>query len=230
MAWTTTRRVTELTQAPPQSESEAQKKARTRKDKALVAAITALLTAGAVGFGLMVGIRSALIAWGLPIEIASWLADMASTETKPPDLGLGPIGPMQKAEHRQAYAWRAIYVWSAAERLLAAKDLAHAEKVERGYFYRHVAAEERRDRAAALVDITSKLLGDRTEEQTIEHIPLLGWRAVIDNRTTPECKWANGRNFRADSIPIIGIPGSVHFRCRCSAGPALKGAPLIPSA
>ena len=219
-----------MTLVPPQSESDAQKKARTRKDKALVAALVALFASGAVGYGLMVEIRAALISWGLPVEMASWLANLTSSETKLPDLGLGAVGPMQKLEERQAFAWRGIYIWSAAERLLDAAHTAHAERVERGYFFRHVAAEERRIRAAALVDVTSRLLGDRTEEQTVERVPLLGWRSVVDQRTTPECRWANGKNFRADRIPVIGVPGAVHPRCRCTSGPPIRGAALIPSA
>lgn len=214
--------------APSNAQAAAQAQARTRRDRALVAAVIALLAAGAVGYGLFLGIASALQAWGLSIEAAKWLADLVSTQTSPPDLGLGEEGPMQKAEDRQAFAWRAIYALAAAERLAEADDLTHAEEVERGYFDRHLSAEARRDRASALVDVTSRLLGDRTEEQT-EKVPLLSWHAVVDARTTPECAWANGKNFRADRIPIIGIPGSVHPRCRCTSGPALPGAPLIPS-
>lgn len=225
-----TRQEMALTPAPRPSEGSAQQKARTRRDKRLIAAIIALFAAGATGYGLMVGIRAALVTWGLDLEIAVWLSELASTHTQTPDLGLGAIGPMQKAEERQAFAWRAIYILGACERLHEAKDLEHAETVERGYFARHIAAEERRARAAALVDITARLLGDRTEEQQSEKIPLLGWRAVIDARTTPECAWANGKNFRADRIPIINVPGATHPRCRCTSGPPLPGAPLIPSA
>ena len=217
-----------MTQAPRPSEGDAQQRARTKRDKALVAAIIALLAAGAVGYGLLLGIRVALIAWGLAPEAADWLANLVSDQTEAPDLGFGAPGPMEEAEAIQARAWRAIYALGAAQRLFEDEDLAHAEGVEEGYFARHLAAEGRRQRAAALVDITRQLLGDRTEEQQGE-VPLLGWRAVLDQRTTPECAWANGQNFRADRMPIIGLPGSVHPRCRCTSGPAIPNAPLIPS-
>jgi hypothetical protein len=46
---------------------------------------------------------------------------------------------------------------------------------------------------------------------------------------TPECRWANGRNYRADQMPVIGFPGAVHARCRCAASFPLPGAPLLPS-
>ncbi len=219
--------MTALTQAPPPSEGVAQAKARTRKQKQLVTALVALFSAGTVGYGLLIGIRAALLTYGVPVEIATWLAQMSSTRTSFPDLGLGAIGPMQRAEERQALAWRAIYILGAADRLTEALDLIHAQHVEEGYFERHVLAEERRIRAAALVDVTNRLLGDRIEER--DKVPLLGWRSVIDNRTTPECAWANGRNFRADRLPVIGIPGGVHPRCRCTSGPPVKGAALIPS-
>jgi SPP1 gp7 family putative phage head morphogenesis protein len=216
------------TPAPRPSEGNEQDRARTRRDKALVKAIIALLAAGAEGYGLVVGIRAALITWGLPIEVAAWLADLVSSQTEPPDLGYGTPGPMALAEETQARAWRAIYALGAAQRLSETEDLDRAEHVEEGYFARHLAAEERRQRAATLVDITNNLLGDRTEEQEGK-VPLLGWRAVIDARTTPECSWANGQNFRADKMPVIGLPGSVHPRCRCTSGPSIPGAPLIPS-
>lgn len=225
-----TPRETALTTAHPPSEKSAQQKAQNRKDKALIAAIVALFASGAAGYGLLVGMRAALRAWGLPIEIAEWLSNLAAEDTTTPDLGIGEPGPLQKLEAQQAPLWRALYVWGAAERLLSSPDLVRAERAEVGYFARQLAAEARRARAAALVDLTSRLLGDRVEEQPDEHVPLLGWRAVIDDRTTPACRWANGRNFRADRIPIIGFPGAVHPRCRCTSGPPIKGAPLILSA
>ncbi len=218
-----------LTTAHPQSKEAADRQARRKKDKALIAAIVALFASGALGYGLLVGIRAALIQWGASEEIAAWLAALASTHAEPPDLGLGAPGPMQRQEVKQGHVWRAVYIWGAIERLTRADDLAHAQRLEHGYFLQQVAAEERRARAAALVDMTSRLLGDREEEQLDGRVPLLGWRATIDDRTTPECRWANGRNFRADRIPAIGLPGSVHPRCRCTSGPPVKGAPLMPS-
>ncbi len=191
--------------------------------------IIAAFAANAVGFGLMLTFRMALLEWGLKYEAAEWLAALASTKTEPEHLDIGPVGPMQKHEIKQSHAWRAFYILAAAERLSRTDDLAHAEKVEEGYFARHVAAEWRRQRAAALVDVTQRLLDDRTEEAPTTGPPLLGWRAVLDDRTTPECRWADGKNFRADQIPAIGIPGSVHPRCRCTSGPPIKGAALIPS-
>ncbi len=197
---------------PPPDEGTVQERAKTQRDRRLLRAVTALFAAGAVGYGLMLGIRAALELWGLPVEVAVWLANLTSQEIPEPDLGTGPPGPMRRHEFKQAAAWRALYIVGAAQRLAAAKDVQHAEDVEEGYFERQVAAEARRDRAAALSDVAAKLLNDRTEEQT-DKVPLLGWRAVIDDKTTPACRWANGMNYRADRIPVIGLPGAVHPRC-----------------
>ncbi len=212
-----------MTPAPLESD---ERQVRTKKDRKLVAAIVALLLAGALGYGLMLEIRVALEEWGLEPEAAAWLATLVSERVAVPIEEVP--GPMELEEVNQEYAYRATYIFGAAERLESAPDLEHAEQVEKGYFDRHLAAQERRLRAASLVDHTSRLLGDRTEEQS--RVPLLGWRTVIDFKTTPACRWANGRNFRADQLPIIGVPGSVHPRCRCTAGPPIAGAPLIPSA
>ncbi len=215
------------TAAPRPSEGTPANRERTKRDKVLIAAILGLFSAGATGYGMLLGMRAALVVWGLDPEVAAWLGALASEHLEPPPLDLGPPGPMEQHEAKQAPLWRAIYILGAAQRLSAADDLDRAETVEQGYFDRQVAAEARRDRASALVDMTSRLLSDRTEEQA--RIPLLGWRAVLDDKTTPECRWANGQNFRADRVPIIGVPGAVHPRCRCTAGPPIKGAPLIPS-
>ncbi len=192
--------------------------------------IVALYSNGAVGYGLFISVRGLLEAWGLGSERADWLANLAAKEIHVPDLGVTTVGDVAKAQLRQNYLWRATYILAAAERLRDAKDVAHAETVEQGYFMRHLAAEERRLRAATLVDIAATLLNDRKEEQPHPDVNLLSWRAVIDDKTTPECRWCNGRNFRADSIPMYGVPGSVHPRCRCTVGPPIPGAPLIPSA
>ena len=212
----------------PQASATAQT-AQTRKQKKALVALVALFSSGAVGYGLMLGIRTVLMGLGLSTEIAHALANLASSKTDFPNFDVGEIGPMQKLERRQSLAWRALYVIAAAERLHDAQDFERAFQREHSYFLRHLAAEERRLRAAALVDVASRLLDDRTEEQETSKVPLLGWRSVIDQRTTPECKWANGQNFRADRIPVIGLPGAVHPRCRCTSGPPVEGAPLLPS-
>jgi hypothetical protein len=80
----------------------------------------------------------------------------------------------------------------------------------------HVAAARRRDDAASAVDAAAH-----------EHGDLLGWQTVLDERTTPECRAANGLNFYADDPPAIGAPGTVHGFCRCVAVGPFDGAGLV---
>jgi hypothetical protein len=90
---------------------------------------------------------------------------------------------------------------------------------ERRYFGQHRDAIWQRAQAAMNVDMAAWNYGD-----------LLGWRTVLDSRTSADCRAANGANFYASSPPLIGYPGSVHPHCRCYAGPPRIGARMLPSA
>lgn len=90
---------------------------------------------------------------------------------------------------------------------------------ERRYFGQHRDAIWQRSMAAMNVDMAARDYGD-----------LLGWRTVLDSRTSADCRAANGKNFYASSPPLIGYPGSVHPHCRCYAGPPRIGARMLPSA
>lgn len=191
--------------------------------------LTAVLGAGVTGYGGALQVTGLLmqIIPAVPENLARFLATMASGGNLPGDLGV-PGGPAQTIEERDAAAWLALYLVAAVLRLgeaatAGAAALEEAKLAEERFFELHLRAEERRMRAAALVDMASHLNTDR------EPRDLLGWRAVIDAKTTPECRAANGCNFRADRMPAIGWPGSVHRACRCSAGPPVPGAPLLPS-
>jgi SPP1 gp7 family putative phage head morphogenesis protein len=212
----------------------------------LAALILAGGAVGYVGIGAVTQLLS-LLSPAVPIRLANWLATMTAGGNLPGDL-LVPMGPAQLIEHDLAAAWLAMFLTISTERLtiaVAADATApgapppneygrqtpgqaeeRAREAEARYFQRHLYAEGRRLRSAALVDMAARLNGDR---EGLEQATLLGWRAVIDGRTTPECRQAHGKNFRADRIPDIGWPGAVHIHCRCSAGPAIPGAPLIPS-
>lgn len=72
----------------------------------------------------------------------------------------------------------------------------------------HIAATHKRNEAAIQVNRTWQSLGKPR---------LLGWRAMMDDRTTAECRAANGRNFDPTRVPPIGYPGAVHPNCRCRA-------------
>jgi hypothetical protein len=59
------------------------------------------------------------------------------------------------------------------------------------------------------------------------HGLVLGWRAVMDARTSAECRRADGKNFSVASRPLIGWPGSVHPHCRCRPVAAFAGAGFV---
>jgi hypothetical protein len=89
---------------------------------------------------------------------------------------------------------------------------------ERRYLAQHAEAIWGRTMAGARVDSAASLYG-----------PLLGWNTVLDSHTSAECKAADGKNFQADRVPVIGYPGAVHPHCRCYPGPPHPGAVLLPS-
>lgn len=106
---------------------------------------------------------------------------------------------------------RAAYLVVAAERVSRAMDsgadLGAAIDAERRYLEMHQRASARRMEVAAQVEFAR-----RTSPSG-----LVGWQAVLDERTSRECRLAHGRNFDPRRIPPIGYPGSVHPFCRCRA-------------
>lgn len=129
--------------------------------------------------------------------------------------------------------WRARYLYNAARRLERAladpgtltpaeatpdrpageprtpdEAVARALEAERRFLDQHRAAAANR-----------ALVADEVDRAAAEYGPLLGWHAVLDARTSEDCKAMHGRNFWAAYPPAIGLPGSVHPSCRCSAGP-----------
>ena len=140
-------------------------------------------------------------------------------------------GPASRHAVRQNYLRRAAYAIAAAERIsraLAAaraagqpeaEALARALAAEKTWFAQHIAAAQHRTDAAAAVDGAAQMHGN-----------LLGWNAVLDSRTTPDCRAANGSNFYADRPPLIGYPGTVHAKCRCWPSAAFPGAKVLRSA
>jgi hypothetical protein len=198
-------------------------------NRAVLASIAGLLLV--IGFGSAVSLAGDIAAMLLKLIPApskraiDAVIQLVRDGIPNPDLGFEP-GPAFKAEARNAAGWRALYIVAAVDRLTDAVDFVHALTLEEHYFEQHLEAEDNRLRAAQLVDLTADVMQHRMEPSTQG---LLGWRSVMDNRTTNECRWANGRNFDATRPTIIGLPGSVHVACRCSASVAIPGAPLIPA-
>lgn len=107
--------------------------------------------------------------------------------------------------------YRAHYILAASRRVqravAAGESREDALRRERVYFNQHIEAVSNRKRAASAVDKARARYGDD-----------LGWYAILDARTSPECREANGKNFNATRIPPIGYPGAVHPHCRCKPG------------
>lgn len=102
------------------------------------------------------------------------------------------------------------------KRLAKAEDKRAQLEKEKLFFALHQKARQRREAVARMVDEAASIHGD-----------LLGWRAVIDDRTTVDCREAHNKNFRASRPPRRGFPGAVHPRCRCGISAPIPGAQTL---
>lgn len=180
--------------------------------QAILAALTLLLLAQLSADALSRTIAGLLVPLGFPAA-AVGQATALILELPPPDVDVSP----ETAAHamaRTAAARRAMYLLEAVRRLASGGSLAD----EKRFFDLHRKAEKARREAAKQVDAAAAKFG-----------PVLGWRAVMDSRTTPECKAAHGHNFRAAVPPAIGYPGTLHAgNCRCLPGAPFPGAKMLP--
>lgn len=221
------------------------KPTRKREIDAAIAAEIASAVVVLFGAALIIALLPILLRLGLSRPSAVWLCDLVVSQRPTVESPLATRGPCELIEEEQAAGWTALFIIAAADRLMTAEAATppvpvrpgaanppgsgtsrsifgiDAAKVrEQHYYEQHVEAEERRMRMALMQDAAASIVAKDA---------LLGWYAVPDASTTPECRYANGRSFRADQMPAIGWPGAVHMRCRCHAGPPRPGAPLLPS-
>lgn len=112
--------------------------------------------------------------------------------------------------------YRAAFIKNALRRIAKAPDWRIALKRELDFWKAHIRAGQRR-----------KLMGKRVDFVAKRHGELLGWYAKMDDRTSAECRAADGRNFLAFTPPVIGYPGGVHPHCRCVPGPPYPGAKMV---
>lgn len=129
-----------------------------------------------------------------------------------------------QATYRRNLVRRASYLAQAARRvstsLLRGRDAAlSALDAERRYLEQHLRADAQRTVAANQVAAQARTLAREAKRDGSTWNGLLGWHAVMDERTSAECRRANGRNFDPTRLPLIGYPGSVHPECRCRPGP-----------
>ena len=135
---------------------------------------------------------------------------------------------------------RASYLIAAARRISEATrsgDLAQVDAAwqrEMVYLQQHADATQKRQRAATATAVT--MLNERNKPGLVNRDRfasgkslLLGWYAIQDARTTPDCLRANGCNFDPSIMPAIGYPGAVHLQCRCRSGPPRRDASLLPA-
>jgi hypothetical protein len=199
----------------------------TANDTALAIAVgTVLVTATSAAVA--IGPLTALLNYAR-IPRAAMGAVLEIVMGNPPGTA-GFYGPATMAMERQNIQRRAAFVVAAARRIgsdivaahsqgrSAATALAVSIKRERRFYAQHLMAAWQRSNAGAQVDGEAMTYG-----------LLLGWHTVRDTRTSAECRQADGRNFYADHMPVIGYPGAVHPHCRCRAGAPFPGARLLPS-
>jgi SPP1 gp7 family putative phage head morphogenesis protein len=119
--------------------------------------------------------------------------------------------------------FRAAYIIAASERIAAAvehgKTIEQAIAQERPFFTAHLKAETAR--------VSSRV---QTRQAARRYGDVLGWYARLDSHTSPECRAAHGKNFRASENTVIGLPGAVHARCRCRPGRPFKDAGWVNDA
>lgn len=183
-------------------------KEQPRSDAALIAII-----AGALAIGASEQATANTLSPLVGIPVPPLLLVLQISSSTPPSYGIATMASPTASSEAQALepTYRAQYILAASRRAdIALRAGVPAEKVradEDRYFKQHLAAMANRKVSAAQVDSAAKGFGTT-----------LGWHAKMDNRTSPECRAANGRNFDATRRPAIGYPGSVHPNCRCRAG------------
>lgn len=180
--------------------------------EAEIVAVLAVLTAGPP---LAAAIQAISVAVKMPPKaILGVLAAMKYKPGKKASVkGLGPVA----AAHRANLRYRAAYLLKAARRLADADDMGAALQREKALFKAHQDACARRvDGAKASVKM-----------KTVTNSHVLGWGGILDDRTTPDCRWLIGKNFTVDNPPDGLHPGGRHPRCRCYPTPAYVGKPVV---
>jgi len=219
-------------QAPPQGQQPPQQPDDALDDTALAVAVAALLS-GATAAVAAAGVAAMIAALKLRFKLSSaaWqaLGAVLSMVTEKPHPVAGAGGQASAQVSRLNAARRAQYVLAATRRVLTAVKEAGAKggspgtalrdalATERGYYQLHLAAMANRAAAAAETDAAAAKYGD-----------LLGWKSVLDSRTSAECRAAHGKNYLASRMPDIGFPGAVHPSCRCLPSAPWPGGKLLP--
>jgi hypothetical protein len=185
-------------------------------DGKLVEAVLAVL---AVGAAVDATAKSLSVVLGVPLAVALEFLHALGKAALKAFRGATVKEKTPTAEgiaRRANLRYRAAFVIRALRRISAAPDKKVALKRELAFWKAHLKANQKRVNVARKVDFVRARHGD-----------LIGWYATIDNRTSAECRAADGRNFIALDPPVIGYPGGVHLHCRCMPGPPHPGAKMV---
>ena len=199
-----------------------------QKRQEVIAAIAALIIVG--GVGSLSGSAATALATQIsklmliPLPLALAIVTLAMSQPvhvpAPEPSRDGALAATQDDE----YLFRAAYIEAAIRRTEQAVRAGYtpeeAARAERRNFLLHVQSQRIRSSAAVAVDRMARQLGT----------PELGWYTVLDARTSPECRAANGTNFDVGVRPVIGYPGAVHPSCRCKPGKPHAGGQPTDSA
>lgn len=148
--------------------------------------------------------------------------------------------PAVLADQQQEAIYRAAYLLASSRRIQDARDQAvlHGEDPDQAvrlaaerearFYTAHEQAVTNRRRSAQAVDRTARDQG-AVGIDPVTGLPslMVGWHAVSDHKTSAECRAADGHAFPVSRVPPIGWPGAVHPHCRCTAGAAQPGMPLL---
>jgi len=224
--------------APAQTTQPTTQQQQDRDQALALAALAVLLTSGLTVAAMGAYAATILAPLGVSLLAAKAALRLATAEAAPAPFGAhltvtaragGTVVPFRRSNpavtHTRATegAIRAAYLLGAARRievdLRAGRTVGAAVTAERPYLIAHLQAGKNRLDSARAVDQAAAV-----------HGPLLGWKAVLDRRTDPQCLAANRHNFLANTPPLIGWPGTVHPSCRCTPVAPYAGARLLPSA
>lgn len=190
---------------------------QTPSEARLVAALASVLAVGAAYDATVKSVLAILAPLGmsaLAVRTATRIAMSAPIGDKVPSGAKSGTATVTSARLERVF--RATYLVNSAKRISkhmreGGKPLEIIQR-ERQHFASHLEAQSRRRTVARQIDTTA-----------LRHGKTLGWYAMMDTRTSAECRWANGRNFEVDKRPPIGYPGTVHPNCRCKPGPPHAG-------
>jgi hypothetical protein len=218
------------TPAPPPPQQPVPPPPSGLDDPALAIAVASVL-AGVGGPAVTVAATIAALAarFALTTAAVSALGAVLNVVLTHPPPTTGVIGAASAQTSRVNLARRAQYAIAAAKRVMGAARDARAKGEPVGAAIRAQLAKERRfyeQHQAAMWNRAAA--AGKTDMAAAEHGNLLGWNTVIDERTSAECRAADGWNYYASSMPDIGWPGATHEHCRCFPSAPHRGGRLLP--